>query len=905
MSDLRKLHMQPTYHFISHSHWDREWYKAFETFRLDLVDMINALLEIFAADPDYKHFTLDGQTIVLEDYAAILPQCAAELQQLIQAGKISIGPWYILPDEYLVSGESTVRNLLIGKKVGAAYGPVMPVGYIPDSFSHLAMMPAILRGFEMDTAIVYRGFGGEPGQEKSEYRWVAPDGSEVLMIHLPPNGYGDAYLGENNDKAFRRKAHELQEILDPRATTPHRLCMNGGDHHFPEPYLPQALRVMTALGEGEFIHSSIPAYAEAVKNHLREHQIELRQVEGELHWGFRYAFAVQSGVNSSRMYIKQANHAAEKMLTRYAEPLAMWATWAGRQQLFAMLEHGWKLLLQNHPHDSICGCSIDAVHREMMTRFEKVQQVGEAIIDKSVRQLHPDAWEGHESVLVFNPQMRNTSQVVAAPVEFFRQKIVVGLNPTVRVKKPLPLISGFCLRDENGNEVPYQVLQHEPEGHGLRYSDYSYPSKRLTERFHVLLDAAQVPGLGFARYRVELQESMPVYHSSLRAQENFLENDFLRLDVQGNGTINLQDKRTGEQFSGLHMFEDGGDAGDEYNYSYPRKDAVFTSHDAAATVTLVETGPLRATLEIALTLSLPEGLTESRRSRARRRVQLPIRTRVSLYHNQPWVEFQTTVENTAKDHRLRVLFPSGFHTNISYADSQFAITRREHHVVNPAEYKIEVPTAVHPMQRGVTILEGERGLTIATAGMPEYELKTEEPGTLALTLLRCVARLSGGDLLTRPGGEAGWITYTPEAQCPGTHTFRYAIIPHTAPQFEAYGYVNEQLESFHLPFLAMRRGGEPAVDLAPFGMALSPSSLVVSACKPAEDEQGFILRVYNPTAASVPGELVSAFALRSVWLTQLNERDVQELQVEAGKRVRFEVGPRQIHSLRLKFVVRL
>ncbi|MBC6948884.1 alpha-mannosidase, partial [candidate division KSB1 bacterium] len=122
--------MQPTYHFISHSHWDREWYKTFETFRLDLVDMINALLEIFAADPDYKHFTLDGQTIVLEDYAAILPQRAAELQQLIQAGKISIGPWYILPDEYLVSGESTVRNLLIGKKVGAAYGPVMPVGYI-------------------------------------------------------------------------------------------------------------------------------------------------------------------------------------------------------------------------------------------------------------------------------------------------------------------------------------------------------------------------------------------------------------------------------------------------------------------------------------------------------------------------------------------------------------------------------------------------------------------------------------------------------------------------------------------------------------------------------------------------------------------------------------------------------
>ncbi len=893
--------MKPVYHFISHSHWDREWYKTFETFRLDLVDMINTLLEIFAANPDYQHFTLDGQTIVLDDYAAILPQRTAELKQLIQAGKISIGPWYILPDEFLVAGESTVRNLLIGQKVGAAYGPVMPVGYLPDSFSHIAMMPALLRGFDIDTAIVYRGFGGEAGQEKSEYRWCAPDGSEVLMIHLPPNGYGDAYIGENNDEAFRRKAHELQQILDPRATTPHRLCMNGGDHHFPEPYLPRALRVMTALGAGEFIHSSIPAYVAAVKQHLREHPIALGRIQGELRGGFRYAFAVQSGVYSSRMYIKQANHAAEKLLTRYAEPLVMWATWAGRQQLVPMLEHGWKLLLQNHPHDSICGCSIDAVHREMMTRFEKVQQVGEAIIDKAVCHLYPDAWEGTDNVLVFNPRARQASQAVTAAVEFFRQKIVVGLNPMVHCEPPLPLISGFCLRDENGNEVPYQVLRHEPEGHGLRYSNYSYPSKRLVERFQVLLEAAQVPGLGFARYRVELKESMPVYHSSLRAQENSLENDFLRVEVQANGTINLHDKRTGEQFSGLHVFEDGGDAGDEYNYSPPRNDVIFTSQGVAAKLNCLERGPLRATLEIALTLSLPEGLTESRRQRSRRRVRLPIRTRVSLYHDQPWVEFQTTVENTAKDHRLRVLFPSGFRTNISYADSQFGLTRREHRAIDPAEYKIEVPAAVHPMQRGVTILEGERGLTIATAGLPEYELKAEEAGTLAITLLRCVARLSSGDLLTRPGGEAGWITYTPEAQCPGTHTFRYAVIPHTALQFEAYGYVNEQLEAFHLPFLAIRRGGNPAVNLIQFGLELSPSSLVVSACKPAEDERGYILRLYNPTAASVPGELVSACALHSVWLTQLNERDVQELQVEEQKRVRFEIRHEQILSLRLMF----
>jgi alpha-mannosidase len=423
----------------------------------------------------------------------------------------------------------------------------------------------------------------------------------------------------------------------------------------------------------------------------------------------------------------------------------------------------------------------------------------------------------------------------------------------------------------------------------------------LVERFHLLVDAHEVPGLGFARYRVELAKQMPVYQSSLLAGENFLENDFIRVIAHPNGSLDLHDKRTSQHFAGLHFFEDGGDAGDEYNYSYPPQDEIVTSKNAQATISLVEAGLLRATLEIQLDLSVPEYTEESYRRRSPQRVLLPLRTRVSLYHNQPWVEFQTTVENHAKDHRLRVLFPSGLRTNLSHADSQFGITRREHHPVDPAEFKIEVPAAVHPMQRGVTIVARQRGLTIATEGLPEYELKLDEPGTLAITLLRCIGRLSGGDLLTRPGGEAGWITYTPEAQCPGKHTFRYAVIPHSAQDFLSYGYVNEQLEAFHLPLRAWRRGGTLAIDLAQFGMELSPSSLVVSACKPAEDGQGFILRAYNPTAAGVRGELSSACALRSACLTRLNERQVQKLKVDDGKRVQLEVAPCQIISLRLNF----
>jgi alpha-mannosidase len=894
--------LHPTYHFISHSHWDREWYKSYETFRLDLVDMINSLLDIFTNNHDYKHFTLDGQTIVLEDYAEIMPGRKAELRRLVQEERISIGPWYILPDEFLVSGESTIRNLHFGRKAGEPYGSVMQIGYIPDSFAHLAMMPAILRGFDMDTAIVFRGFGGEPGQEKSEYRWRSPDDSEVLMIHLPPNGYGDAYVGENSTEAFRQKGEELKSILDPRATTPLRLCMNGGDHHFPEPYLPEALQVMTDGGGGTFIHSSLPKYVHALKDYLEKENVPLRLIEGELRWGFRYAFAIQSGVYSSRMYLKQANHACEKLLTHYSEPMAIWAALVGRENLAPMLHQAWKILLQNHPHDSICGCSVDQVHQEMMTRFEKCQQIGDSVIEKSLRHLYADEWEGPERILIFNPVLRTTSCPVEAEIEFFRQIILVGLNPNVHPEPIKPLISGFRILDPEGKDIPFQIFHHETEGHGLRYSDYSYPSKRLVERFHILVDAKDVPGLGFAYYRVEKTDRLPTHTSGLRTGEAYVENDYLRVEAQANGSLQVHDKRNGQSFTNFLLFEDGGDAGDEYNYSHPAEDLIVSSKSAKAEISLIESGPLRAALAIRFDLKLPACLKGSRQSRTSEMIDLPISTKVSLYHNQPWIECETRVENSAEDHRLRVLFPTKFQTCTSYADGQFCITKREHHPVeDPEDFTIEMPTVVHPMQRCVTILDGNRGLTVATEGLPEYEVKTEDPGTLAITLLRCVGRLSGGDLLTRPGGEAGWITETPEAQCRGVHTFRYAIIPHSETEFTEYGYVNERIEAFLFPFRAQRRGGNPQIQLDQFGMTLSPSSLVVSTFKPAEDGSGYILRFYNPTAREISGELNSAYKLKEALWTQLNERDGDAVEVENRHLLQFSVDPYKTASLRLLF----
>ena len=300
-------------------------------------------------------------------------------------------------------------------------------------------------------------------------------------------------------------------------------------------------------------------------------------------------------------------------------------------------------------------------------------------------------------------------------------------------------------------------------------------------------------------------------------------------------------------------------------------------------------------------MEIPAKLDNDRKKRIGQNIQLPIVTKVFLYHNQPYVEFETTVENVAKDHRLRVLFPTGLQTTTSFADSQFCITKRDHIPINPEGFDIEVPSSVYPMQRGVTVLDENLGLTVATTGLPEYELMAEEPGTVAITLLRCVARLSGNDLITRPGGDAGWISEVEEAQCLGKHTFRYSIIPHSKEEFEEYNFVNEQLEAFHLPPQAFRRTGEPQNDFDCCGLNLTPSCLVVSAFKQAEDKNGYILRCYNPTNQIIQAELKLKTEIKSANFTQLNERNLEEITIETKKNISFEVRANKIVSVRLNF----
>ena len=891
--------MTPTYHVVSHSHWDREWYRSFEQFRAMLVAMIDDLLEILRTDPEFRCFTLDGQTVVLEDYLAVRPERREEITRLVGEGRIVTGPWYILPDEFLVSAESTVRNLMAGMRSATSYGRAMAIGYIPDSFGHIAMMPAILRGFGIDTALVYRGFGGEPGEQASEYWWKAPDGSRVLMIHLYRNGYSGGYFHGESEAQIISHFNALREELDSRATTSHRLLMNGGDHHWPDPEIPAALALLRKSFDGRIEQSTVERYADAVKKEVGE----IATVDGELRFGYRYAFAVTGGVYSSRMYIKQANWKSEMLLERYAEPLNAIAVASGMRSQAPMLRHAWSTLMKNHPHDSICGCSIDPVHAEMMTRFAAVEDSGRFVVDAALEHIVPpeeSAAGDDTAAFLFNPSPFVRAEIAALPVSFFLQDVVVGLNPDVTVAPKLPPPAAFALIDPAGREVPLQVTGRG-ETYDIVHHRYNYPTQTRAERVTALIDTGAVPPMGFRGYRIERRKKFSPVAPRVRAGRNFIENDALRVAVGARGDVTLTDRATGERYAGLMVFEDSGDAGDEYNYSWPRRDTVVRS--SAARVSLVERGPLRAALRVETTLRVPASASADGRSRSARRVPLKIVTTIALDARSGAMQCETTVDNRARDHRLRVLFPAGIAADRVRADSQFCIVERVQREFDPASFTIEVPARVAPMQRFVTVEGKSRALTLIAYGLPEYELKLDRRGTLALTLLRCVGLLAGDDLLSRPGGKAGWHNETPDAQCPGLHTFRYALFPHRPAEPDWGDAVTAQSEKFHLPMLPFRRKNLSPLPMESSLLGIEGGPLVLSALKEAEDGSGIVVRVYNPSPGPVGGVLRFTRRVKGARCCSLNEEPSLEIEIASGPEgdtVPLSVGPGGILSVHVR-----
>jgi len=944
-------------HLVSHTHWDREWYLAFQQFRLKLVHLIDKLLFILKTHPAYRNFMLDGQAILLEDYLEIRPEREAGLRHHIQEGRILAGPWYCLPDEFLVSPESLIRNLAAGMADARKFGACMEVGYLPDSFGHIGQMPQILSGFGLRSAAAWRGIGDQP----CELWWEAPDGTRVLLAYLRESYSNAVKIPGITDESTVAEATQQLGKLEPFSQTGHLLLMQGTDHIEPRVETTAALACLnSALPEHQFLHSNLPSYIDAVLKAVSDTAIELPLVRGELRCSKRQPLL--PGTLALHNWVKLRNHDCETLLEQWAEPFSAYAALisAGRDglteyplyiaNLQSPVHHAWRMLMQCHPHDSICASSIDQVVEELKSRFDQAGQLGEAVrlqaqdiimpqIDTQcpLIDVQPDF-----SLTVFNPFSGSRSDAVQVEVILDDDNTWIEitdnegriipcqlkergqshqlLKTTVGWDGLVALSEAAMAGSTHGIMVHNLVIKRSGDELGLDFimDDTGSPmlkkweeeiTRRLGDtsinKFNVsaslvkpsLIEfiAGDVPGNGYCTYWIK---KVPAVFQGAGPGSAYIENEFFKLEIeQATGLFTLFDKRTGSTFNSLNRFVDGGDCGDMYNYCPPPNDRLVDSQkDAAVHSISVKKDITSQSLEIGMSMPVPKTLSSARRSRSEETEPIEILTRATLANGVERVDFSTSITNTCCDHRLRAHFTAPFNVNKAEYDGHFEVVSRPLDLPAHDDGWIEQPAPAHPQRCFIDVSDGTLGLMVANRGLREAEAIQVDRGTdVALTLLRSVGWLSLDNLPARKGHAGPPFIATPLAQMHGTYHFNYSIIPHKGTWHDAYQHAYE----FNAPLKAVI--GTPHTGTLPGSGSFiqsQPATFIITAVKASGDGDGLIVRGYNITPVPIDVRIKPVFPFKSIFRARLDETTWADAGRTSQGEVRFQAGPHEIVTLR-------
>jgi len=908
-------------HVIPHTHWDREWYAPFQLFRMRLVRLIDKLLDLLERDPDYLHFNLDGQTIVLQDYLEIRPEKRTQLKKFVQDLRLGVGPWYVLPDEFLVSGESLIRNLLLGHRIASDFGHVQKVGYIPDTFGHISQLPQILRGFDIPFAMHFRGL--DEGELKSELWWQSPDGSRVLLRHLPTDmGYVNASALPVDVSAAAGDLQSIARYEIPRATTSVLLGLNGVDHTAANEDLPEILRRANAHPSHKFVfyQSSLEEYFAMLVTAIGDST--LQTIYGELRDTNRTpgrGMRVLPNILSARIYNKIQNERAQNLLEHWAEPWSALVWTQGKEYPKAFLWKAWEWLLQNHPHDSIGGCSVDAVHEQMETRFAWAAEIGGEITAESFHHLaqqvdtsnlQPD----EAALIVFNGLPWAFEGVVTIDIdlwEFYLNQVAVQRTESILMEEEIdsemdapkvfrwrthhmwaenpPLMPSTAFRSlrlrplGQNEKLPVQI-ESISRSAVLRPGVSGPASFRDVQRVRTSFKC-DVPAFGYQVYAVR-PEPLPIRPAVISHPHNVLENEFLHVQIQPNGAFTITDKMTGHVYRDLGYFEDGGDCGDGYNYSFPLQDRLENTLGQAPNILRLAEGPAVQRYRIDFDWRLPVSLDDLRRKRSETRRHCPLSITLSLSQNTPRLDIEVNFDNQIRDHRLRMIFPSDIQTDVSYADAQFDVVEHPIHVkpVPEAAWAEDAPQTF-PQQAWVDLSDGLRGLCVINRGIPEYEVLDTRRREIALTLLRAVAYLGAGTEMQTAAIGAGPNIPTPGGQIQRQLTYSLSILPHpglwdqaevwkqaqeynNAPRAVTFGMVKNQPVS--VP------GKRPARHSF---LAVNGHNVVLSTLKKAEDGEALVLRLYNPSRSANPVEINLPFSTAQIQAVRLDESPLT-LQVD-------------------------
>ena len=883
--------MKRKIHVVPHSHWDREWYFTTSRSKVYLMKDLGDVLDTLESDPEFKYFMVDAQGSLLDDYIKWRPQDKERITKLVKMGKLVIGPWYTQTDQLVISGESIVRNMYYGMKRCESFGKYMNVGYVPDSFGQSGNMPQIYREFGIEDTLFWRGVSDDM-VEHTDFNWKGDDGSVVFTTQIPFGYYIGGKIPEDpkeNDEFWEK---ECLEKAGGRSATRHIYFPNGFDQAPIRTNLPQLIKERNEKDpENEYVISCIEDYIKDVKSE----KPELEEVQGEL--VIAKHMRIHKSIFSSRSDLKVINTQIQNYVTNVMEPLLTISYNLGNEYPHEAVAEIWKLLFENSAHDSIGSCISDTANEDVYVRYKQARDIAINLV------------ELHSRLIATN--VKNSADMTFTLINTLPQK----REDTVIVKTYVPG-GKFAIVDEKGNNVDYTIIQsRDLTDYVLSQIITIDPSRKFYIPDHVFevtmaIKANDVPALGYVQYSVDTEKDS---HKEME-EKSVLENEYYTIEVEKDGSLTIVDKENNVTYKNQGILVENGDDGDSFNYSPPRKDLEVFSNESESSVK-ISGSDVYSQAVIHFDMVVPENLEE--RAEGKVSVTMPVDMTVALRKGSKVIDFNVKVDNKGLSHRLCVVFDSQIVSAFNYADQQFGLIKRPNYyekemklymesMNNRSEKKTgiqelanwandqstwqEPPISIEPTQSYVSLTDGKTGVAVIPQGVREYEVLDDSK--IRLTLFRTYGFMGKENLIYRPGRASGErIIETPAAQLLKQMEFNFgfttyagdindADIDTLAKQYDTNMEVYTYAEFLNGRLIFSQREIEGKNDIV-HSLFETEGNLVVSAIKKAEEDDGYIIRLYNgKDHRNLDDKIKFNFDVKEAYYTNLREEKTEAIKVE-------------------------
>ena len=883
--------MKRKVHVVPHSHWDREWYFTTSRSKVYLMKDLKDVLDTLESNPDFKYFMVDAQGSLLDDYIKWMPQDKDRITKLVKEKKLVIGPWYTQTDQLVISGESIVRNMYYGMKRCETFGGYMNVGYVPDSFGQSGNMPQIYKEFGIDDTLFWRGVSDDMVNH-TDYNWRGDDGSVVFTTQIPFGYYIGGNIPEDPKQSEEFWQKECFEKAGGRSATKHIYFPNGFDQAPIRTNLPEIIKERNEKDpENEYVISCIEDYIKDVKSE----NPELEEVSGEL--VIAKHMRIHKSIFSSRSDLKVMNTQIQNYVTNVMEPLLTLSYNLGNDYPHEAVGEIWKLLFENAAHDSIGSCISDTANEDVYVRYKQARDIAVNLVELHSR--------------LIATSVKNDAEMTFTLINTLPQK----RNDTVVVKTYIPG-GDFAILDEKGNKVDYTVIEsRDLTDYVLSQTIKLDPSRKFYVPSQVLeatiaIKTSDVPAFGYVQYTLDTKGNS----AKNLEKKNTLENEFYAINVEEDGSLTITDKENNVTYKNQGVLVENGDDGDSFNYSPPRKDLEVFSNKSECSVE-VSGSDIYDQAVIKFNMVVPKDLEE--RAEGKVSVNLPITMTVALRKDSKVIDFNVHVDNKGLSHRLCVLFDSQIVSSFNYADEQFGSIKRPNYyekemklymasAENKTEKKTgvqelanwandqstwqEPPISIEPTQSYVSLTDGKQGIAVIPQGVREYEVLDDH--MIRLTLFRTYGFMGKENLIYRPGRASGErIIETPAAQLLKEMDFAFGFTTYASDINEANvdtlaKAYNTNIEVYtYAEFLNGRlifsqREIEGTKE-SRYSLFETENKLVVSAIKKAEDNDGYIIRLFNgKNHENISDTIKFNFDVKEAYYTNLREEKTEDIKVE-------------------------